>query len=70
MSKYIKVSEQEKIFLNEVNKVGVIRFTCAADGKFDYYALLIANGQTRYWKTKDADFQSKLRIVERSEDEG
>lgn len=64
MSKYIKVSEQEKMFLEEINKVGVIRFTCAADFKYDHYALLLANGQTRYWKTKDSDFDLKLRMVE------
>ena len=64
MGKYIKKSEQEKMFLDEVNEVGVIRLTCAVDGKFDYYMLQLANGRTRYWKTTDADFELKLRKVE------
>ena len=60
----MKKSELEKMFLEEVNKIGVVRGICMADGKFDYYALLLTNGQMRYWKTQDADFELKLRKVE------
>ena len=60
----MKKIELEKMFLEEVNKVGVVKCISAVDGKFDYYMLILADGKTRYWKTQDADFELKLRKVE------
>ena len=64
MFKYIKKAEQEKLFLEEVNKIGVVKCISMVDGKYDYYMLILADGKTRYWKTQDADFELKLRKVE------
>jgi hypothetical protein len=64
MSKYVTRKEQEKMFLEEVNKIGVVKCISMVDGKYDYYMLMLSNGITRYWKTKDSDFDLKLRKVE------
>ena len=63
MSKYIKHAEAEKMFLEEINKVGVVSFICMAEGRFDYYQLKLANGRTRYWKAKNGDFESRLNMI-------
>lgn len=65
MSKYIKVSEQKKMSLEEINKVGVLSFRCILEGNFfDYYELKLANGRTQYWKTRNSNFALELRMVE------
>lgn len=64
MGKYIKVAEREKLFIEEINKIGIKSFIDMADGRWDYYKIELVNGKTRYWKTKDCgSFESKLRIV-------
>jgi len=64
MFKYITKAERDKLFLEEVNKIGVVKCINMVDGKYDIYAVLLANGKTRYWRTQDADFELKLRKVE------
>lgn len=61
MSKYIKIAEQERMFLEEISKVGVQKFICMAEGKFDYYQITLTNGKTRYWKSRSMDFEEKLK---------
>lgn len=63
MAKYIKTAEQEKMFLEEISKVGVDKFVCMAEGKFDYYQITLTNGKTRWWKTKTSDFEDKLKVM-------
>lgn len=64
MGKYIKQSEQEKMFIDEINKIGVKSFIDMVEGKWDYYKIELINGNTRYWKTKDCkSFEEKLNIV-------
>lgn len=65
MAKYIKTAEQEKLFLEEIGKVGVDKFVCMADGKFDYYQITLTNGNTRWWKTKTSDFEEKLNSLKK-----
>lgn len=66
MLKYIKKALAEKMFLTEVNAIGIKNFAHMEYGRSEIYELRLANGVTRYWGTTNpAEFEKELRMVDK-----
>jgi hypothetical protein len=64
----VKAEERTKLFLEEINKVGVKSSWCMYERGRYYFQLELVNGDMRYWSIKangdnDKEFKNKLNYV-------